>query len=129
MAGITQKSCATLFLLRSLEKTVMGYTDIKQQETYEKLKNRVWHSKWYWYFINDTTADDNNNDNTPASSVTATATTNKSNNSCNNYNNFNVIIIKNNNKNEKRLCIKIKKIKSSYTYCSPHFLFGEKNAP
>ena len=23
----------------------------------------------------------------------------------------------------------LKKIQSSYIYCSPHFLFGEKNAP
>ena len=23
----------------------------------------------------------------------------------------------------------LKKIKSSYVYCSPHFLFGEKNSP
>ena len=23
----------------------------------------------------------------------------------------------------------LKKIESSYIYCSPHFLFGEKNAP
>ena len=23
----------------------------------------------------------------------------------------------------------LKKIKGSYMYCSPHFLFGEKNAP
>ena len=33
----------------------------------------------------------------------------------------------NNNKNEKWLCIK-KINKSSHIYCSPHFLFGEKNA-
>ena len=39
MAGITQKSCVTLFPLCPL-KTVVGYIDIKQQETYEKLKNR-----------------------------------------------------------------------------------------
>ena len=25
--------------------------------------------------------------------------------------------------------LKQKKIKSSYIYCLPHFLFGEKNAP
>ena len=34
MAGITQ------FPLWSLKKTVVGYIDITQQETYEKLKNR-----------------------------------------------------------------------------------------
>ena len=37
----------------------MGYNDIKQQETYEKLKDRGWYRKWYWYFINATTADYN----------------------------------------------------------------------
>ena len=52
----------------------MGYINLKQQETYEKLKNRSWYSKWYWYFNNATTTNDNNNDdNTPASAVTATA--------------------------------------------------------
>ena len=76
----------------SLQKTVVGYIDIKQQEKYEKLKKA--HSKLYWYFINATTTDDNNDDdNTPASFVTATATSNKSNNNCNHYNNDNVIII------------------------------------
>ena len=40
MAGITQKSCAPLFPLWSLKK-VVGYIDIKQQETYEKLKIEV----------------------------------------------------------------------------------------
>ena len=40
MAGITQRSCVTLFPLWSLKKTVVGYIDIKQQETYEKVKNR-----------------------------------------------------------------------------------------
>ena len=34
MTGVTQKYCVTLFLL------VVGYIDVKQQETYEKLKNR-----------------------------------------------------------------------------------------
>ena len=63
----------------------MGYIDVKQQETYEKLKNRGWYSKWYWNFINATTTD--NNDNTPASTVTATATTNNSNSNNNNNNN------------------------------------------
>ena len=38
MAGITQKSWITLFPLWSLKKTVVGYIDIKQQETHEKLK-------------------------------------------------------------------------------------------
>ena len=74
MVGITQKSCVTLFPLWSLKKTKVGYIDLKQQETYEKLKNRRWYSKWYWYFNNATTNDDNNtDDNTPASTVTATA--------------------------------------------------------
>ena len=43
MAGITQKGCVTLFPLwyfKKKQKTVVGYIDIKQQETYEKLKNR-----------------------------------------------------------------------------------------
>ena len=107
-------------------KTVVGYIDIKQQETYEKLKNRGWYSKWYWYFINATTTDNNNNnDNTPASTVTATATTNNS----NNYNN-NVIIIKIIITIKMKSSCALKKIiKSSYIYCSPHSLFGEKNAP
>ena len=74
MARITQKSCVTLFVLRYLKKTVVGYTDIKQQETYGKLKNRGWYSKWYLHFNNGTAANDNNDDdNTPASTVTATA--------------------------------------------------------
>ena len=69
---------------------MVGYIDIKQQETYEKLKNRGWYSKWYWCFINVTTTDNNNDDdNTPSSTVTATATTNNS----NNYNDNNVMII------------------------------------
>ena len=42
VAGITTKSCVTLFPLQSLKKTVVGYIDVKQQETYEKLKNRGW---------------------------------------------------------------------------------------
>ena len=68
------KSCATLFSLWPLKKTVVGYIDIKQHETHEKLKNRGWYSKWYWYFNNAITTNDNNNDdNTPASTVTATA--------------------------------------------------------
>ena len=34
MAGITQKSCVTLFFpYWSLKKTVVGYIDVKQQET------------------------------------------------------------------------------------------------
>ena len=40
MAGITQKSRVTLFSLWSLKTTVVGYIDLKQQETHEKLKNR-----------------------------------------------------------------------------------------
>ena len=40
MSEITQKSCVTLFPLWSLKKTVKRYTDVKQQETYEKLRNR-----------------------------------------------------------------------------------------
>ena len=63
MAGITQKSFETLFPLWSLKKN---------QETYEKPKNRGWYSKWYWYFNNNTTTNDDKNDNTPASFVTAT---------------------------------------------------------
>ena len=53
---------------------MVGYINLKQQETSEKLKNRGWYSKWYWYFNNTTTNNGNNNDdNTPASTVTATA--------------------------------------------------------
>ena len=97
MAGITQKGCVTLFPLRYFkkkQKTVVGYIDIKQQETYEKLKNRGWYSKWYWHFSNAATTNDNNNDdNSLASTVLLLLTTNESNN-CNNYNNNNVLIIK-----------------------------------
>ena len=70
MAGITQKSCVTLFPLWSLKKAVVGYIDIKQQETYQKPKNKGWSSKWSWYFTNSTSIDYNNNDdNTSASTV------------------------------------------------------------
>ena len=94
MTGITQKSCVTLFPLWSLKKTLAGYIHIKWQETYEKLKNRSWYSKWYWYFVSATTTDDDNNDdNTPASTVTATTTSDESNNNCNHYNNKIVIMI------------------------------------
>ena len=73
MAGITQKIFEFLFPLWSLKKTVVGYIDLEQIETYEKLKNRGWYSNWYWYFNNATTSNDNkNDDNTPASTVTAT---------------------------------------------------------
>ena len=73
MAGITQKSLESLFPLWSPKKAVVGYIDLEQKETYEKLKNRGWHSKSYWYFNNATTSNDNkNNDNTPASTVIAT---------------------------------------------------------
>ena len=34
MVEITQKSCVFLFPLRSLKKTVVGYIDVKQHETY-----------------------------------------------------------------------------------------------
>ena len=68
MAGITQKSFETLFPLWS----VVGYIDLEQNETYEKLKNRGWYSKWYWYINNAITSNDNKNGNTPASTVTAT---------------------------------------------------------
>ena len=37
MAGITQKSFETLFSLWSLKKTVMGYIDLEQKETYKNL--------------------------------------------------------------------------------------------
>ena len=75
MVEITQKSYVTLFPLWSLKKTEVGYIDLKQQETYEKLENRGWYSKWYWYFNNATTnVDYNTDDNSPASTVTATAT-------------------------------------------------------
>ena len=73
---------------------MVGYIDIKQQQTYETLKSRGWYSNWYWYFVNTIDNNNNNDDNTPASTVTATATTNKSNNNCNNYSNNNVMTIK-----------------------------------
>ena len=38
MAGITQNFFETLFLLLSLKKTVVGYIDLEQKETYKKLK-------------------------------------------------------------------------------------------
>ena len=41
MAGITQKSFETLFPLWSLKKTVVGYIDLEQKETYKKLKIEV----------------------------------------------------------------------------------------
>ena len=50
----------------------MGYIDLKQKETHEKLENRAWYSKWYWCFDNAITSNDNKNDSTPASTVTAT---------------------------------------------------------
>ena len=50
----------------------MGYIDLKQQE---KLKNRGWSSKLYWYFNTAANTNDNNNDdNILASTVTATPT-------------------------------------------------------
>ena len=57
-------------------------------------------------------------------------TTNESNN-YNNYNNSNAIIIKIiiTIKMKSGCALKYKKIKSTYIYCSPHFLFVEKNAP
>ena len=104
------------------QKTVVGHIDIKQQEAYEKLKNRGWYSKWYWHFINATTTDNNNNDdNTSAGTVTATASTNNS-NKCNNNN---VIIIKIIRTIKMKSGCALKKIKSSYLYCSSHFSFGE----
>ena len=49
MAGITQKSFETLFRLRSLKKTVVGYIDLEQKETHKKsgcdfyvLVSRLW---------------------------------------------------------------------------------------
>ena len=54
-------------------KTVVGYIDLEQKKTYEKLKNRGWYGKWYWYFDNAATSNDNkNDDNTRAGTVTAT---------------------------------------------------------
>ena len=52
---------------------MVWYIDLEQKETYKKLKNRRWYSKWYWYFNNATTSNDSkNDDNTLASTVTAT---------------------------------------------------------
>ena len=45
MTGITEKSFETLFPLCSLKKIVVGYIDLEQKETYEKLKNRGRYSK------------------------------------------------------------------------------------
>ena len=60
-----------------LKKAVVGYIDLEQKETYKKLKNRGWYSKWYWYFNNATTSNDNkNDDNTLTSTVTATVSVN-----------------------------------------------------
>ena len=59
---------------------------------------------------------DNNNNNNNNTAITAN--TNKSNNNSNNYNHNNVIKMKSG-------CA-LKEIKSSYIYCSPHFLFGAK---
>ena len=39
MVGITQKSFETLFPLQFLNKTMAGYIDLEQKETYETLKN------------------------------------------------------------------------------------------
>ena len=116
-----RKQLSKSILLSQINLTFTTYTNIN---SLKKLKYRGWYSKGYWYFINAATTDNSNNDdNTPASVVTLTATTNNSNN------NNNVIII-------KIITIKmksgyaLKKInKSSYTHCSPHFLFGETNAP
>ena len=89
MAGITLcKTCVTLYPLWSFKKTVVGYIEIKQQETYEKLKNRGWYSKYdtdilimlpLLRIIIMITL------------LLELLTTNESNN-CNNYNNNNVII-------------------------------------
>ena len=89
MTGIKQKSCLTLYPCGPLKRTVVGCINIKQQETYEKLKIRDWYRKWYWYFNNATINNDNNNDDNTSAGIT----TNESNN-CNNYNNNNVIIRK-----------------------------------
>ena len=51
---------------------MVGYIDLEQKETYEKLKNRGWYSNWYWHFNNAITSNDNKNDNTSASTATAT---------------------------------------------------------
>ena len=124
MAGITQKSCLTFFPLWYVNKLVVGYIDVKQQETYETLKKTT----------TTTTIDNNNNDDNnaanTATTTTITASTNKCHNRSNNYDNNTLIIIKIIiiiMKNEKWLCIK--KIKIVYIHCSPHFLFGEENSP
>ena len=82
----------------------------------------------YWpeYSFNAITTDNNNNDdddNTAAGTfVTTTATANNSNNNNNNIIIIQIIItIK-----MKSGCALKKVIKSSYIYCLPHFLFGEK---
>lgn len=62
---------------------VVGYIDVKQQETFEKLKNRGWYSKY-----------DDNTAVSTATATTITSSTNKSHNNSNNYNKVNVIMIK-----------------------------------
>ena len=108
MAGIMQKSCVSLF-------PVVGYIDVKQQETFEKLKNRGWYS----------TYDDNTAVST-ATATTITSSTNKSHNNSNIYNKVNVIMIKRIITTKMKSGCALKKIKSNYVYCLPHFFFGEK---
>ena len=94
MAGITQKSFELYFHCGPLKKTMLGYIDLEQKETYEKLKNRGWYSKWYWYFNNATTSNDKKMMIILLLVLLLLLlTTNKSNN-CNDYNNNNVLIIK-----------------------------------
>ena len=113
----------------SLKKN-RGWVDLEQMETYEKLKNRGWYSKWYWYFNNAITS----NDITKMIILLLVLlllllTTNESNN-CDNYNNNNALIIKTITiKMESGCALKWKMTKSSYIYYSPHFLFAGKNAP
>ena len=71
----------------------MGYIDLEQKKTYEKLKNRGWYSKWYWYFNNAITSNDNKNDITLLVLLLLLLTTNESSN-CNSDNINNVLIIK-----------------------------------
>ena len=109
----------------------MGYIDLEQKKTYEKLKNRGWYSKWYWYFNNATTSNDNKMMIILLLELLLLLLTTNESNDCNNYNNNNALIVKIiiTIKMKSACALKWKKIESSYIYYSPNFLFGEKNTP
>ena len=131
MAGITQKGCLTLFPLWSLKKNRGAVYWFKTTGNMKSSKIEV-----------DIVSDTDILIMLLLLMITIMMiilllvllllllTTNESNN-CNNHNNNNAIIIKTIiTANMKSGCVlKWKKIKSSYIYYSPNFLFGEKNAP